>query len=67
MKPYDTNKQKERLEKLNAELQPHEKALIAGFEKCSTVTVTNYLKGDITVPALAQAIIDRANAIIKNR
>ncbi len=64
---YNRKKMLTDLKRLSKELQGHEKAQIAGSEQVSLVTVQNYLNGKVTVPSLAKAIIDRANAIIKNR
>lgn len=64
---YDIRKIKSELQALGKKLKPHEKALIASLEQCSTVTVNTYLDGKMAVPALADAILKRAKAIIKNR
>jgi len=67
MKQYDLEDLKAKLKELDTKITPSERAIIAGFEQCSTVTVSTYLKGNITVPALADAIIDRANEILKKK
>jgi hypothetical protein len=64
---YNKKKMREELVKLSDELEGHEKAAIAGAEQVSFVTVSTYLKGTITVPSLAKAIIERGKLIIKNR
>lgn len=67
MKKYDLGKLKTDLQALNKKLEGHEKTAIAALEHCSTMTIQRYLKGDITVPSLADAIVKRANELIKQR
>jgi hypothetical protein len=64
---YNIEEMKAELLRISVLLEGHEKAQIAGSEKISYETVKNYLRGVIAFPAVAKAIIDRANVIIKNR
>lgn len=62
MKPYNKNSQRKQLEKLSA-LTTKQKEQIAKDEEISLNTLYNYIRGSISVPALAEAIIVRANLI----
>jgi len=64
---YNLGEMRGQLIGLDEKLQGHEKATVAGAERISYETLKNYLKGNIPFPAIAQAIIERGNLIIKNR
>lgn len=64
---YNKKKMIKELAELNKKLAGFEIAQIAGQEQVTTQTIRNYLKGGVTTPSLAAAIIEAGKNIIKNK
>jgi hypothetical protein len=67
MKRYDKEKMKETLAELSKKLDKGDISIIAGLEEVHTVTIASYLKGNISILALADSIIERGNYILKTK
>lgn len=62
--PYNFKNLSEGLQELGAQLKGTDITEIAALELIHVNTVRNYLKGDITTPAIGKAIIDRGRKLL---
>lgn len=63
---YNMGKMRKGLHKLKDKLSASDVMQIAIDEQCSDRTIRTYLAGMVSVPALGQAIINRAEYILNN-
>jgi hypothetical protein len=63
MKPYNLKNLSDGLQEQAQYIKGQDIINIAAAERISTSTVREYLKGNITTPAIGKAILDRCRAI----
>lgn len=64
MEPYNMELLRRGLQDLAVELKGNDILKVAALESIADSTVRGYLKGKITYPAVAKAIIERGRAVL---